>query len=121
MGPFDYGRQTLIDVDGGRLFASDFDNVETYCGGRAKVQAHSGVGRGLKTYEGGNYGLIDKQGRFVVDPVYENLFDWYDGFIVVVRNGLHGTIDESGKVSIPPTHNDLSVISVEDSEHKNTC
>lgn len=103
-------KYTLIDLQGQELFQCDFDNVDTYSNGLAKAQTHSGMGKGLKTYNGKHRGLINKQGQFVIEPAYDNIFDWHRDFIFVIKNGLWGTIDKSGKTIIPPTYRNLATV-----------
>ena len=46
-------------------------------------------------------GFIDKTGKEVVKPQYEDVKDFYNGFACVQKNGLWGFIDKTGKLVIP--------------------
>lgn len=102
---------TLIDIVGNELFRCDFDNVHIFSKGFAKVQIFSGLGKGLLTYDAKHRGLINKTGEFVIPPYFDNLFDWYNDFILVIQKGLWGTIDHSGKTIIQPRYHNLTTVS----------
>ena len=49
-------------------------------------------------------GLIDRNGREIAPPVYEEIVYPSEGFIRVKRNGLYGFIDTTGRTVIEPQY-----------------
>jgi hypothetical protein len=46
------------------------------------------------------YGMIDKEGNFVITPQYDALRTYHHGYAAACLNGLWGFIDETGNVAI---------------------
>lgn len=56
--------------------------------------------------QNGKYGFIDKNGKVVVDYIYDDVMEQNEyGYAAVKQNGLWGSIDKSGKVIIEPKYN----------------
>lgn len=54
----------------------------------------------------GKYGFVDKDGKVVVDYIYEEAYEQNEyGFAAVKKDGLWGAIDQNGKVVIEPKYN----------------
>ena len=50
----------------------------------------------------GRHGFIDKTGKEIVEPKYDYVYDFEEGFAKVELNGKHGFVDKTGKEVIPP-------------------
>jgi len=49
-----------------------------------------------------NYGFIDKNGKVVIEPQFDNVEDFSEGLEQVKKDGKEGYIDKIGKVVIEP-------------------
>lgn len=49
-----------------------------------------------------NYGLIDTQGKFLLDPIWDDIRPFSDGRAVVSSGGRAGMIDEQGRFVLEP-------------------
>lgn len=64
-------------------------------------------GKAVVLYEG-FYGVIDKQGQFIVEPTYQKTKGSYrEGMLAVQKNENWGFLDGSGKSVINPTYFDV--------------
>ena len=50
------------------------------------------------------YGFIDKNGKVVIEPQFDNVEDFIEGFWKVEKDGKWGFIDKNGKVVIEPQY-----------------
>ncbi|NUN10758.1 MAG: WG repeat-containing protein [Ignavibacteriaceae bacterium] len=48
-----------------------------------------------------SYGYVDKTGKFVIEPVYDEVRDFSDGLAAVKKEGKWGFIDKDGKTVVP--------------------
>ncbi len=48
------------------------------------------------------YGFIDLNGKYITEPVYENIKDFEDGFAQIKLEGNYGFIDKEGNYEIKP-------------------
>ena len=54
----------------------------------------------------GKYGYVDKKGNPVTDYIYDDAMEQNEyGYAAVKRNGLWGSVDQSGKEVISPKYN----------------
>ena len=61
--------------------------------------------------QNGKVGFIDKAGRQVIPPRYENAEPFSEGLAAVMIKGQYGYIDRSGKMVIPPQFEDAGPFS----------
>lgn len=54
---------------------------------------------------GRNYGVIDKNGKYVLPPVYQGISDFSGGVAVLQKGTKQGLADESGKVLVNAVYN----------------
>ena len=54
--------------------------------------------------EDGKFGYIDKTGKLVIPPMYDEAYDFNEGLAKVEIGGKAGFIDTTGKVVIPPQY-----------------
>lgn len=60
----------------------------------------------LSQNEEGKYGFVDRNGNVVVDYIYDDAREQNDyGYASVKQNGLWGTIDSRGEVTVAPSYN----------------
>jgi hypothetical protein len=50
------------------------------------------------------YGAINKYGTEVIPPIYDDIFDFYKGYTVVIKNDKYGMADSTGTIIIPPKY-----------------
>lgn len=81
-----YGVSTFATVDGRRLCSIDFDFIDDFKEGLARV-GKSGHG----------YGFVDKDMNFVIPMVYHGAENFQDGTAKVKRRSTWYRIDKSGK------------------------
>ena len=55
-----------------------------------------------KVEKDGKWGFIDKNGKVVIEPQFDDAGDFSEGFAQVKKDGKYGFIDKSGKVVIEP-------------------
>lgn len=53
------------------------------------------------------YGAIDKSGRYIVQPEYDKLFPFYNGFATFRQGDKFGILDSTGTVVLPPTYDSI--------------
>ncbi len=51
----------------------------------------------LKFQKGEKYGIINNDGVVLADAIYDNIWDYFHGFIIVTKDDKEGFIDENGK------------------------
>lgn len=57
------------------------------------------------TKTNGKYGFINKEGKVVVEPIYDDATEQNDyGYVSVKKDGKWGTIDQYGKVVVEPMY-----------------
>lgn len=59
-------------------------------------------------YEGA-WGLADSDGKFLTDPVYDEIGYFNGSYAVITQNGKRGIIDERGKVVVEPEWDDITL------------
>ena len=60
----------------------------------------------------GNLGLIDKNGNWVVEPEYDEIWAPHkSGYRVIVKDSKHGVLDSSGTIVYPAEYGYISIIS----------
>ena len=93
---------TLVDTSGYFLFEPEFAGLGRWGNGVAPALVGSLIGdplshpRPISPIEepGGKWGFINRQGEFVVNPTYQDLKGFSEGFAAVKRGGLWAYIDE---------------------------
>jgi len=53
---------------------------------------------------GDKYGFVDKSGKFVISPKYDDVMPFVGGIAAVKRDEKWGFVDKTGKEIIPPTY-----------------
>lgn len=79
----------IIDYNGNEIITADWD----------WLQFESGVIIGNKN---GLYGVMDINGNLIVEPLYDSIGDFYEGFAVVYKDGKAGYINSAGRVIVEP-------------------
>lgn len=89
------GRFGYADETGRIVIAPRYAWAGDFSEGRAAVAVDALVGEGMLM------GLIDREGRAVIPPEYDDL-SW-DGsrYATVDKGGLHGCLDRTGRVAVP--------------------
>ena len=87
----DYSKWSFIDTTGKEVVALSMDGRD------GDVRAIADGMAMLVLYSGWKYGFVDKAGKEVIPPAYEDAFDFSEGFAAVKLNGKWGFIDKTGK------------------------
>ncbi|HZX66164.1 MAG TPA: WG repeat-containing protein [Myxococcales bacterium] len=66
------------------------------------VGADPTVGPLFPVHKDGKWGYIDRTGRIVVEPKFDNAERFSEGFAAVVADGRHGYIDKTGAMALVP-------------------
>ena len=72
-----------------------------FCGGLAEARAHPVWDPMKESWVQGNYGYVDKQGCWVIDPQFSHSGPFQGGLACVQRDGMMMYIDKSGKTVWP--------------------
>jgi hypothetical protein len=59
------------------------------------------------SFTGGKWGFIDKTGKIAVQPQYDSVFNYQNGYAAVKRNGKLGFVNKEGKVVIPIVYDNV--------------
>ena len=59
---------------------------------------------------GDRWGYIDKAGKYVINPQFDDAWPFEDGLALVEIDGKWGVIDKSGKYVINPQFDFISVV-----------
>ncbi|QWV98643.1 WG repeat-containing protein [Geomonas nitrogeniifigens] len=118
------GKWGFIDEKGNVISDYKYEDVTDFSDGKAGVKLkgkwgyidtegkttiefkYSMVGlfyRGIApaSLDGEKFGLIDLGGRFVLNPIYDHMFGFFNGMSVVSNNGFYGYINTDGKAVVP--------------------
>ena len=72
------------------LDLSIFENIYNFSDGLARIK------------QNGKYGYIDKSGKIVILPQFDETSDFSDGMAVIKKNDKYGYIDKNGSIIIQP-------------------
>lgn len=50
------------------------------------------------------YGVIDREGNYVVEPIYDNINEFYEGLAIVSLNDKYGVINKKGEIVVEPQY-----------------
>lgn len=56
------------------------------------------------------YGIIDINGKIIVELKYDEIMDYKDGIVSYLKNGLYGIVSIDNKYNINPTYDDVVLI-----------
>lgn len=59
----------------------------------------------VKINKNGKWGFKDREGKFVIEPIYDEVFNFKEDLCCVQKDELFGYIDRQGKEVIPPVYN----------------
>jgi hypothetical protein len=94
-----------IDKNDKRAIAGNF----SYAGNFEKGYAIAAIGNCEE--DSCKYGLIDKNGRWVAEPVYDELEDPTEGLYSASRNNRYGFINQQGEVAVSMKYTDAFAFS----------
>lgn len=97
------GRLGFIRADGSYAIEPDF-----YCDRSLDYVFHDGY-CWVRTKKNGPFGVIDRTGRWIFDPVYTSVCpDVGRSFIVGLENGKYGLLDSTLRWTFPPEYDCIS-------------
>jgi outer membrane protein assembly factor BamD (BamD/ComL family) len=89
-----------INKKGDTAFAATFNYAGDFVEGRAVV------GIGNCSEDSCKYGVIDKRGKFIVPPIYEEVDDVSEGFYAAAIAEKYGFLDRRGRIVMEFKYND---------------
>lgn len=81
-------KQGIADKKGNIIFPAIYDEIHPIKDGLAIVEL------------GGKYGVANKNGKMIIDPVYQHLF-YTNNYLFAKNDGKFGVLDLQGKVLLP--------------------
>lgn len=93
------GKYGYIDQKGIKTITPKFAEAKSFSEGLAPAKS-----KDLK-----KWGLIDKTGKFIVKPKYDNIEEVTHGKAVVVTGGLYGVIDKKGEEVVEPRYESMQI------------
>jgi hypothetical protein len=104
------GRTGLIDKNGKRLLADEYDGItsfdnrnESYNYERNDDQ-EAETERFFKISRDGKCGVIDLKGNVIIPPIFHEILSYQNGHAVIGEDEKYGVADSHGKVVIKPTY-----------------
>lgn len=85
-----------IDTSGVRLFQKTFTDGALFYNDLAIV-----------TEDGRSYGVINKQGDYIIPPFYDGMYSAQNKYFVVLLNGKFGVINLEGEIVIPIEYEEI--------------
>lgn len=79
------GKQKVIKQDGSVVISDGFDSIS---------QIIDGTAQGVIFVKGGKYGLMNAEGKTVIDPIYEYLKQAKSQDFIAKQNGKYGVISQ---------------------------
>lgn len=115
LAPVRSGRWGYVDASGKLVINPQFDSAAAFSEGLAAVRLGGGPDFDPRPWSpfhggGGRYGFIDKDGKFVINPQFDDARSFADGF-AAVKMGHWGFIDKTGKIIINPQFDDAESFS----------
>jgi len=101
------GKYGFMDKYGKIVIKPQFDGVESFSGGLAKVN----IGAKWKDKEGylhprqlreGKWGLVDETGKIICKPQFDYMGKFTEGIAPIEKHGKWGYIDKIGNIIIKP-------------------
>lgn len=87
-----------IDTSGTQAIPAKYQHADDFYNGFANVA----FSRSEKlNYDGTNNGIIDKQGKWVAQPIYNLVFKFHSGVVKVAKGGSEGMLNTQGQFIIP--------------------
>lgn len=116
------GKYGFIDTSGALIITPKYDWATSFKDGLARVALADPAGVSLPDVPGnfipitpafhGTFGVIDKSGNYVVEPVnrapllhFDNMqFDYHEGLAMLEVNGKYGFMDLAGNIAVQPEY-----------------
>lgn len=89
-------RRKCIDARGEEKTPRGYDSVE--------ASLNAGV---FRVFRDDKVGLCNLEGKEILAPTFDAIYDFYNGVAVVLQNDHQGAIDASGHVIVPVVYDDL--------------
>lgn len=93
------GKYGFMDASDNLVIPCEFDGIEPFSNGLAKVQKV--IGASNSTVWSEKYGYIDTSGNLVIPCDYSDLGIFSEGLAYVRMDGKYGYIDTTGEIVIP--------------------
>lgn len=95
----------MIDLEGNVIMKS-VDPVSDFKNGKAIVKVPIEIGE-RDIYQRYKAGVIDREGNWIIPPLYDDIGEFNKGFSIIIENGKKGVIDKNGNVIIPSLYKDI--------------
>lgn len=57
--------------------------------------------------KGEYYGVADKEGNWIVEPIYDEISEFHHGYARIKKDDLYGLINEEGKIIVPVEYDEI--------------
>jgi hypothetical protein len=89
----------FIDVNGNKITNCDFDGFEGF--------TEAGISKVTKQVDGKNKsGYVDAKGNIILPIVYDNVYNFRDGWGLIYKDGKYYFVDRNGSLKDPPAKYD---------------
>src|ERR1035437_3884839 len=114
------GRWGYVDVSGKVVINPQFDKADVFSDGLAAVKLGGGGPDPLAPFDprpyrpfggGGRYGYINPEGKYAINPQFEDAGTFAGGLAAVKLGGRWGFIDKTGKIVINPQFDEAAAFS----------
>ncbi|SHK83065.1 TPR repeat [Chitinophaga jiangningensis] len=95
------GLQGLKNEEGNIVLPAEFTEIFEYPIGEELA---------LVLHQSGKYGYVNRAGELVIPCIYEDAYDFANGFSHIVTDGKAGVIDERGHATIPAVYDNVHVL-----------
>gem|GEM_PF-5873477 len=93
------GKMGYIDLKGKPVISCKWNYCSSFSGGAAVFLA-----------DNGKYGLINKNGKYIADAIYDSLAIYENGFSIASQNGKFGVLGNKGNTVIAFKYDDISYL-----------
>ncbi|MCE5198650.1 MAG: WG repeat-containing protein [Armatimonadota bacterium] len=102
----------IINRQGNHIYEAGIEPYETLNDGLVAIILTRNSSDELMAIRVGNkYGFIDKHGKTVIPPRFDNVESFQEGVAAVAVNGKWGLINRVGKFVVKPVYHDLDYLS----------
>ena len=103
-------RKGKVQIEGEWLQSKPFSEglAAVYVGGEKVKESAGGLGLTRTRIRNGKWGFIDKTGKMVIEPQFDEVDSFYNGQAAVAINHLWAFIDNTGKQRFEPKYRSLT-------------
>ena len=100
------GKYGYLDKDGKWIITPKFECAYNFTE-KSPISPYKSISKLAKVSLDGKWGLIDLNGNYLAQPIYENIFEFHYMLAIVRLNGKLGFIDREGKLVIDAVYDSV--------------